>query len=206
MQVAEDANEPTPGVPYKSLPIEDRIALAFPEIEERMADGETLTGICRFARANNLNPDGRLENGRILVERKPQTFPTRMEVYGWMETRPELAQRFARARALWAEALQDEMQMIADDRSRDYVMTEGGLQLDREHISRSKVRIYARKVLLARARIARDTARQEVIGEMVASGQTAQEPIMVIGVEPTRGAETLDAEFEVVPRAGGGDL
>lgn len=56
------------------------------EICERISNGETLTSICKSS----------------------PTMPERTVFYDWMETRPELTQRFARAREIGADAIAEE--------------------------------------------------------------------------------------------------
>jgi len=105
-----------------------------PEIEEvlfaSLANGQTLSEVCR-----------RIGIGRTTVhdrKREDEAF----------------AEQFARACEAGEERLEDEILEIADDATNDYVerMTGDGeitKELDREHVQRSKLRIYAREKVLA---------------------------------------------------------
>lgn len=95
-------------------------------IVDRVSAGETLTSICRDI-----------------------GVATRT-VYDWMEADPELSAQFASARARGYDAIADECLSIADDDSQDYIETEDGPALNREHIQRSKLRVETRLKLLAK--------------------------------------------------------
>lgn len=136
--------EPAPLVPtWPHMTRTQAIDLIWPEIERRHAEGETITAVCSLREV--FDPDGR----RRLLPREPGTFPHRATVYEWMDDQ-SLARRFARARALWAEALQDQIVAIADDATADWMPGERGLFFDGEHVQRSKLRIWARQQLMAR--------------------------------------------------------
>ncbi len=104
-----------------------------------LAEGASLIAICRTA-----------------------GMPSPGTVRGWASADVEgFAARYARAREAQAEHLADEILEIADDRSHDWVprkstrreADEGGeaaLTVNREHITRSRLRVDARKWLLAK--------------------------------------------------------
>lgn len=90
---------------------------------ERLAEGRSLRAIC-------------LDDG----------MPALRTVFKWLEAHPEFVQQYARAREAQADVLADEIVDIADDGSRDYVKDEDGrLVVDYDHISRSRLRVDARK-------------------------------------------------------------
>lgn len=93
----------------------------------RLAEGEPLRQICRDA-----------------------DMPAWRTVYDWMEEREDFAARIAHARAIGYDAIASECLEIADDMSSDYIETEQGSTLDREHVQRSKLRIETRLKLLAK--------------------------------------------------------
>ena len=102
------------------------------EICLRLANGETLREICRDER-----------------------MPGRTTVTRWVvEDREGFRGHYVRAREAQADAWADENLEIADDSRNDWVERQKGEQLvtelDREHISRSALRIETRKWHMAR--------------------------------------------------------
>lgn len=103
------------------------------EICNRIAEGEPLRQICRESH-----------------------MPGWVTVYNWINTRPDFAERFARARDLGADAIAESCLEIADDATNDWMLKtdrEGnaaGWQLNNEHVQRSKLRIETRLKLLAK--------------------------------------------------------
>ena len=75
--------------------------------------------------------------------------------FSWISKDPELANRYARATEVRADAIFEEMFDIADDGSNDWVEKfdktgESYYELNGEHIQRSKLRIDARKWALSK--------------------------------------------------------
>jgi len=66
------------------------------------------------------------------------------------DNRDGLCERWMRIKRLRVFEMLDEMVLIADDSSRDFVKTEEGLALDREHIQRSKLRVEVRQWTMQR--------------------------------------------------------
>jgi hypothetical protein len=95
----------------------------------RLARGETLKGICR-----------------------DEGFPPESTVRGWAQEDVDgFAARYAFARQLGLDAMADELLEIADDGSGDFIIDANGNRIpDHEHISRSRLRIDARKWYLAK--------------------------------------------------------
>lgn len=110
--------------PIYSKALADRIC-------QRLAEGESLRNICR-------DPD----------------MPGRAVVHRWLAdpNKTEFRDRYAQACELRAELMFEEILDIADDGSADYKISEDGeeFRLDQEHVQRSKLRIDARKWVLAR--------------------------------------------------------
>lgn len=73
-------------------------------------------------------------------------MPARSTVYEWLdEDTHGFPDQYARARARQAETMLDEIIEIADDSSNDTLITDFGPKPDAEWISRSKLRVDARK-------------------------------------------------------------
>lgn len=104
------------------------------EILRRLELGEGLATICRS-----------------------EGFPSRQAFLRRVETDPELADRYARARGDGIECLADQILSIADDSSEDYITRhrENGSEyttVDQEHVNRSRLRVDSRKWLLSKLR------------------------------------------------------
>lgn len=103
----------------------------FAEICARLANGEPLRQICR-----------------------DEHMPGWSTVYDWLDARPELSARFARARERGEDAIAQECLDIADCAKNDWMEKHGQdaelYKLNGEHIQRSKLRIETRLKLLAK--------------------------------------------------------
>lgn len=97
------------------------------EICERLSKGEPMAVICR-----------------------DEGMPSPRTVRDWMADSESVSAAIARAREDGEDWLAAECLEIADDTSRDFVETENGKALDREHVQRSKLRIDTRLKLLAK--------------------------------------------------------
>jgi hypothetical protein len=94
----------------------------------RLSEGESLKSIC-------LSDD----------------MPHRSTVYDWLFSMPAFADMYARAREEQAETMADEIIEIADESSSDWMITERGTEIvNNEAISRSKLRVEARKWVAAK--------------------------------------------------------
>lgn len=112
----------------------------FEQICHAVGEGETLTSVCR-----------RLDIGTSTV-------------YDWIN-REDLSGQFAQARARGFDAIADECVQIAENGTKDYIRTDGGLMFDREHVQRSKLRIETRLKLLAKWDPKRYGDRLELAGD-----------------------------------------
>ena len=104
------------------------------EICARMAAGEALTQLCRDPR-----------------------MPGTAAVYRWLEERPSFREAYIRARIALYDHWAEETIAIADDGSNDWIAreTQAGrvvMEVDREHIARSRERIAARQWLTGKLR------------------------------------------------------
>ena len=71
-------------------------------------------------------------------------------VLRWCDSFPEFSQRYAQVRARGYELLADELLEISDDSSGDIIKTEHGDKPNAEFVARSRLRVDARKWLLAK--------------------------------------------------------
>ena len=100
---------------------------------ERLVNGESLRAICA-----------------------DPAMPARATVFRWLARNQEFRRSYAFARQCHAEDFAFEsLAMIADDSSRDYVKTTGAdgkvtRVFDKENFARQRLRIKARKMILAR--------------------------------------------------------
>ncbi|RZK27891.1 MAG: hypothetical protein EOO63_12425 [Hymenobacter sp.] len=75
-----------------------------------------------------------------------EKMPARSTVYDWLDSNLHgFPDQYARARTRQAETMLDEILEIADDSSQDTTITDFGPKPDTEWISRSKLRVDARK-------------------------------------------------------------
>lgn len=99
----------------------------------RLADGETLREICR-----------------------DETMPHRATVFRWLATDQAFRDQYTLAREVQADLWADELVEIADDGSNDWMLRNRGDDdpvevVNHEHVTRSKLRVDARKWLMAKA-------------------------------------------------------
>lgn len=71
-------------------------------------------------------------------------------VFRWLAQHGEFQEQYARAREAQADYLAEEILDIADDGTNDWMEREGNTLVDHEHISRSKLRVDARKWLMSK--------------------------------------------------------
>ena len=95
---------------------------------ERLANGESLKRIC-----------------------EDEDMPPRKTVAGWViDDREGFSARYTHARNLGLDQMADELIEIADETSRDTIVTEQGDKADSEWINRSRLRVDARKWYLSK--------------------------------------------------------
>lgn len=94
----------------------------------RLADGETLREICR-----------------------DESMPSRTTVFRWLAVNSAFRDQYALAREIQADLWADELVEIADDGSNDWITRNGIEVVDHEHVTRSKLRVDARKWLMSKA-------------------------------------------------------
>ena len=98
------------------------------EVINRISNGESLLNICR-----------------------DDKMPCRDTIFEWLSRDKEFSDKYDRAREIRADRIFDEILEIADDSSDDYVKgDEGEIVLNREAIERAKLKIDARKWILAK--------------------------------------------------------
>ena len=74
-----------------------------------------------------------------------EDMPAQSTVYKWLEDNPAFTEQYTRARARQAEFMLDEILEIADDTTQDTEYGDAGPKANAEWISRSKLRVDARK-------------------------------------------------------------
>lgn len=97
-------------------------------------------------------------------------MPCKTAILKWLNEHPDFATQYAHAREAQAEHFADEILEIADDGTNDWMTRKQGDETvtvaDHEHISRSKLRVDARKWLMAKMAPKKygDKLTQEVSG------------------------------------------
>jgi len=78
----------------------------------------------------------------------------------------EFSHQYARAKAIQAELLFDEILEISDDSTLDMTFTEEGKPfIDHEHVNRSRLRVDSRKFYIAKILPKKYSEKQEVTGK-----------------------------------------
>ena len=93
----------------------------------RMANGESLRSVCR-----------------------DEAMPALSTVFLWVSKHKAFSEQYTKAMAARADAWFEDIVDIADDSSNDYIETEEGERFNSEHVNRSRLRIDARKWMIAR--------------------------------------------------------
>jgi hypothetical protein len=130
---------------------------------DESADGARSLGVKKFVEKVQRQDTGRpsrysvelanaicwqLTQGKSLLEIcQREGMPHRDTVHNWLNTRPEFADMYARAREIQAHVLADEALAIADDTSRD--RTEDG-NPNWEAVQRARLRVDTRKWLASK--------------------------------------------------------
>lgn len=148
------------------------------EICERLARGESLRGICG-----------------------DEHMPSAATVLRWARDDHEgFAQRYARARHTGYELLADELVEIADDGTNDYVerQRERGtfVELDAEHVARSRLRLDTRKWILAKM-------LPKVYGERIAHEHTGADGGPIKSEAVVNPSHRADLIADIAARLGG---
>lgn len=105
-------------------------------------------------------------------------MPSTSVFYQWYKRNPEFAERYADARALQAILMDDDLQAIADDHSRDYkTVVRDGQEVevvDSEHIQRSKLRVDTMKFRMTKMAPRMFGEKLELSGQVEVTGLDAQ--------------------------------
>lgn len=99
-----------------------------------------------------------------------EDMPACSTVFRWLTEHDTFQEQYARARDAQADAIFDEILDIADDGSNDYVTKKNAdgseyEAIDHEHISRSKLRVDARKWMAGKLRPKKYGDRQILSGD-----------------------------------------
>lgn len=104
-------------------------------------------------------------------------MPDEATVYRWIAAHDEFRERYARAKEAQADRFAEEIIEIADDGTNDWMLREQGEEtvevVNHEHIQRSKLRVDARKWLMAKMAPKR-------YGESVAMTGAGGGPILIV--------------------------
>ena len=134
------------------------------QICERIANGESLRRICL-----------------------DDAMPGMSTVFQWLTAHAIFAEQYAHAREAQADTLADEIVDIADDGSRDYAVDEQGRQIvDHDHITRSRLRVDARKWIASKLKPKKygdkvEATHQGPNGQPISHNHTVE----FIGARPT---------------------
>lgn len=118
--------------------------------------GRPLSTVKPFSQAVADTICERLSNGESLISIcGDKGFPSRPTIIEWTKRDPEFGLQYARAREHQAEYFVDELTLIADDGRNDFMMKarERGddfIDVNREHLERSKTRIATRQWVIER--------------------------------------------------------
>ena len=77
-------------------------------------------------------------------------MPAQSTVFKWLNEQKEFSEQYARAREAQADLMADEILEIADETERDTIQTDSGEKANTEWISRSRLRVDARKWLASK--------------------------------------------------------
>lgn len=131
----------------------------FSAICSRLADGESLAGICR-----------------------EETMPDKSTFYRWLQKRHELRDRYAKAKEDGCDALFEELMDIADDGSNDWMETNDpdnpGWRFNGEHYQRSRLRVDTRKWALSKLKPKRYGERIELVNQVEQLADAVAEILM----------------------------
>jgi hypothetical protein len=89
---------------------------------ERLIDGQSLRTICL-----------------------DEAMPSASTVCRWLTLVPKFSEQYAHAREAQADTLADEILDIADDGSNDWMVRDGKLEYNGDHVQRSRLRVDSRK-------------------------------------------------------------
>lgn len=123
--------------------IGERREWAQAELCRRIADGETLRGVCR---------DPKMPGKDVFLQ--------------WLHEDASFAARYAQAREALADHWADEIIEIADDGTNDFVERDGKLTLNSEHVQRSRLRIDTRKWVMSKIVPRKYSERIELGGDL----------------------------------------
>lgn len=90
------------------------------------------------------------ERGIHRLHRELDWFPDPSTIMDWLADKPEFSVQYARAKALQADFMGENVLAISDDSSNDTLETSKGIIENREFTSRSKLRVETRMWLMAR--------------------------------------------------------
>ena len=123
-----------------------------------------------------------IESGLSVFKAAKKNNTSAVSFYQWIESDKDLINRYTRAREKRADAMFEEIQEIADDPRQDAIVTDKGIVMNTEFVQRSKLRIDARKWMLAKMQPTKYGDKIDVT-----SGGNELKPIVInlgSGIEP----------------------
>lgn len=141
-------------------------------------------------------------------------MPGKTTVFRWLAMIPDFRDRYALAKEASAESMADEILAIADDGSNDYMERTGkdgatAWVLNHEHIQRSKLRVDARKWLLAKLQPKKygdRVAIDDAIPDDLPDDERASRIVAILNAARTRRDSATDSDgADVAPAAGAAD-
>lgn len=103
---------------------EGRLPSVQEEICRRVMEGESVRSIC-----------------------SDEQMPAKSTVFAWLAQDVNFRQAYVLAKQILAEQYAEEIISISDDSTGDYVETDRGMEVDRENVQRSRLRVDSRKWL-----------------------------------------------------------
>jgi len=122
------------------------------------------------------------------------SYPKKTTVYRWLIEKEDFREKYQRAREMQQEHYLDEIIEIADDSSQDYVETEKGPTLDREHVQRSKLRIETRRWTMERL-APKKYGDKKAIDHTSSDESMSPKPLEISDDQLTKVMQALDDEF-----------
>lgn len=87
---------------------------------------------------------------RLKKKKGYKHWPNASTVFDWRKKYPKFDEQYTQAKLRQAQVLADEILEIADNSRKDFIIVDGKVKTDSEHINRSRLRIDTRKWILAK--------------------------------------------------------
>lgn len=87
---------------------------------------------------------------RLRKKKEHKHWPNPATVFDWRKKYPKFNEQYTLAKVHQAQVLADEVLEIADNSRKDFMIVDGQIKANSEHINRSRLRIDTRKWLLSK--------------------------------------------------------